>query len=375
MAVLHVLVQAGWSVRAVTVDHGLRPEAADEAAFVGQVCAGLGVAHDVLVWRHGVVTGNLMDQARRARYGLMAGWARDAGIGCVVLGHTADDQAETFLMGLARGTGLDGLVGMRPRFVQDGVTFARPFLEVTRGALRAYLTGQGVGWVDDPTNADDQYTRVKARKALNVLGPLGITVGRLGETMGNLRMAQGAVVGAVTEAFGRIGRDAAGGIVLQMAGFLSLPDELQHRLLTQSLRWVSGAEHPPRADGIGRVRMAIARGKAATLSGCRIRVTDAQISISREAKAVAGMECPTDQSWDTRWLLCGPHAPDLTIRVLGDGIRHVPNWRTTGLSRDILVVSPAIWRGDALIAAPFAGFPQGWTAKIAQSFHAFILSH
>jgi tRNA(Ile)-lysidine synthase len=123
------------------------------------------------------------------------------------------------------------------------------------------------------------------------------------------------------------------------------------------------------------VQVAITAGKDTTLSGCRIRVTADHIRIVREPKAVAGMECRTAQPWDNRWHLSGPHASDLTIRALGDGIRGVPNWRTSGLPRDTLVVTPAIWRGDALIAAPFAGFPQGWSAKIAQSFHAFILSH
>jgi tRNA(Ile)-lysidine synthase len=375
MAVLQLLVQAGGRVRAVTVDHRLRAEAADEAAFVGQVCEGLGVRHDTLVWDHGVVAGNLMDQARRARYGLLAAWARGAGIGCVVLGHTADDQAETFLMGLARGTGLDGLVGMRARFVQDGVTFARPFLDVTREALRAYLTARCVAWADDPTNADEHYTRVKARQALVALQPLGITVRRLSEAMGNLRMAQGAVTASVAAAFAGIGQEPAGVVVLERAGFLNLPAEVRHRLLVMALRWVSAAEHPPRADGIGRVGVAIGMSKDATLLGCSVRVAGDVVRIARELKAVAGKDCATTDRWDSRWQLSGPHAPDLTIRALGDGIRQVPNWRTTGLPRDTLVVSPAIWRGDTLIAAPLAGFSAGWTAKIPQSFHAFILSH
>ncbi|MGL5009349.1 MAG: tRNA lysidine(34) synthetase, partial [Paracoccaceae bacterium] len=97
LAALLLLVAAGQRVRAVTVDHGLRAEAADEAAFVGRICAGLGVGHDVVVWAHEAVGGNLMDQARRARYALLADWAQRAGIGQVVLGHTADDPAETFL--------------------------------------------------------------------------------------------------------------------------------------------------------------------------------------------------------------------------------------------------------------------------------------
>lgn len=86
----------------MTVDHRLRPEAADEARFVACACARIGVPHETLAWEHGEIGGNLQDRARRARYALIADWARRGGIGDVVLGHTADDQAETVLMGLAR---------------------------------------------------------------------------------------------------------------------------------------------------------------------------------------------------------------------------------------------------------------------------------
>ena len=375
MAVLHLYALSGWNVRAVTVDHRLRAEAADEAAFVAKVCGGLNVPHDTLVWEHREITGNLMDQARRARYRLMANWAQDAGIAKVALGHTADDQAETFLMALGRGTGLDGLVGMRVSFMREGVEFIRPFLIVTRAELREFLTARNVGWVDDPTNTDDRYTRVKARNALQVLEPLGISAGRLDETMRNLRMVQEVVKSALSDAIQRIAQEAGGGIILQREGFLALPAELRHRLLSSALRWMSGVEHPPRAFGVMEVELAIKAGKDRTLSSCLVQVTSDEVRILREPKAVAGMECPTEQLWDNRWHLSGPHAPDLTIRALGDGIRNLPNWRTTGLPRDTLVVSPAIWRGDTLIAAPLAGFPQGWTAKIVQSFTAFILSH
>ena len=183
MALLHMVAEiasrTGRAVCALTVDHRLRPEAAAEAAFVGRACKALGVPHEVLVWDHGAIVGNLMDAARDARYRMMADWARGRGIGFVLLGHTADDQAETFLMGLARSAGLDGLTGMRPHWQQGGVTFLRPLLGLSRAALRSYLQGKGQVWIDDPTNDNDRYTRVKARRALKALKPLGVTVDRL----------------------------------------------------------------------------------------------------------------------------------------------------------------------------------------------------
>lgn len=379
MAALHLMVRAGalggWTVQAVTVDHGLRAEAADEARFVAAACARIGVAHTVLQWRRADVTGNLQDQARLGRYGVMTDWARAQGISHMVLGHTADDQAETFLMGLARGAGIDGLVGMRPAWMADGVKWVRPFLVQERGHLRDYLGRHAVGWVEDPSNADDRFTRVKARRALKALKPLGITVARLTGVISNLSQAQSAVERAVWRASHEIAISAVGAVTFNRKLFRREVDEVQRRLIIGALRWIAGDKYAPRADAIIRVLLAIGSGKDTTLAGCRIRVGDTDIRVVREPKAVAGMECPTDQLWDNRWHLCGPHAPDLTIRALGDGIRQLPNWRTTGLPRDTLVVLPAIWRGDALIAAPLAGFSAGWTAKIAQSFSAFILSH
>lgn len=375
MASLHLLVQAGGRVRAVTVDHGLRAAAADEAAFVGKVCSALGVPHETLVWEHGAVAGNLMDQARRARYRLMADWARRVGVKTVVLGHTADDQAETFLMGLARSAGLDGLSGMRHAWPEGDVVFLRPFLETTRKDLRDFLSRQGAAWIEDPTNDNEDYMRIKARRALAALGPLGITVEGLGRVIENLDMSRSVIRTATKAAAERVATVHAGAVQIDLAGFNALQFDLRRRLLVTGLMWISSSEYAPRGDAVDRVQGAILDGRDTTLSGCRVRVTADSIRILREPKAVAGMECATDQPWDSRWQIEGPHAPDLTIRALGDGIRQLPNWRTTGLARDTLVVTPAIWRGDALIAAPLAGFSAGWTAKIAQSFNAFILSH
>lgn len=376
VALLHLMAAAGGRVHAVTVNHDLRDEAADEARFVAGLCAAIGVPHDVLVWDHGVLAGNLPDAARRARYGLMAEWAVRQDIARVVLGHTADDQAETVLMGLARGAGLDGLCGMRASWVQGGVQFERPLLAVTRADLRGFLTRSGVGWVDDPTNDDAQYQRVRARKALAVLRPLGISVEGLGEVARNLGAARQALVASVAEVASRVVRETAGALTIDRAGFLALPDDLRRRLLIAALRWVSGADYAPRADAVFRVLGAIDLGRDATLWGCRIRVGKTEVMVVREPKAVSGTVAAPGRLWDARWRVNGPSEPGLEVRALSaDGLRACKDWRETGISRDALLVSPAIWHGDALIAAPIAGFPNGWTARIDAGFASFIISH
>lgn len=367
----------GGRVLAVTVDHRLRPEAADEARLAAARCAAIGVGHQTLVWDHGPVRGNLQDQARRARYRLIGDWARGRGVSHILLGHTADDQAETLLMGLARGAGLDGLSGMRPRWTDPGgVTWVRPLLGISRSALRDHLTGRGIGWIDDPSNDDDRFTRVKARRVLAALAPLGITGAGLAAVAGHLGQAQAALQQTVRDVARRIARDAAGGLTFDRAALLAEPHDICRRLLIAALRWVSGGEHPPRQADLDRLMLALAAGRHATLMGCRIRTSDSAVQIQREERAVAAISAPTTELWDGRWRLSGPHHPALTVRALGSaGLALCPDWRATGLARALLLATPAIWQENRLIAAPLAGFGAGWDAEVCLSFDSFLLSH
>ena len=380
IAALHLMTRAamtrGWMVHAVTVDHRLRPEAADEASFVAGVCIGLGISHQTLIWDHDGVTGNLMDKARRARYRLIAEWARGRGIEYVVLGHTANDQAETFLMELARAAGLDGLSGMRVGWREGATFFTRPFLNTTREALRSFLRGQGCAWIEDPTNDDESFARIKARRALVALQPLGISVETLSRVADNLDMARSVVRAVTIKAAEKVIDEQAGGLRVDRVAFSALQMEIQRQVLIASLMWVSGAEYPPRGKALDHVEWQIMQGKDATLSGCRIRVTDTEVHIMREPRAVAGVICPPDHLWDNRWRVEGPAKPGLEVRALGAvGLRACKDWRATGISRDALLVSPAVWRGDVLVAAPLAGFANGWTARIDAGFASFIISH
>ena len=370
VALLHACLLAGVQVEAVTVDHRLRAGSTAEAMAVAADCAALGVTHQVLVWDHGPVAGNLMDQARRARMALIGGWARRRGIGVVALGHTRDDQAETLLMGLARAAGIDGLAGMRRDWVNDGVRFVRPLLDVGRAELRAFLRDRGVGWIDDPTNDDERFSRVKARRALAALGPLGISGEGLAAVAGHLAQAREALDHQVREAAQGV-REAAGALVLDRAGLAALPVAVRRRLVVAGLMWVSGAVYPPRADAVARLEVAILAGRDATLWGCRLKGP----ILLREAKAVGG-PVGLGQVWDGRWVLDGPDAPGAEVRALGAvGLRLCPDWRGLGIKREVLAVTPALWAGDNLLSAPVAGVENGWNARIAAPFHLFGLSH
>ena len=178
----------GHTILAATVDHGLRAESAHEAALVAAFCAERQIPHAVLtIASLAGQPGNLSALAREERYGALSDWATGHGCGQVLLGHTMDDQAETVLMRLARGSGVEGLSGMAGVSERLGIRWLRPLLGVRRAALRAWLRDRGINWIEDPTNDDPAYDRIKARAALTEIASLGITVDGLAATADRLR--------------------------------------------------------------------------------------------------------------------------------------------------------------------------------------------
>lgn len=366
IALFHLALKAGLRVEAVTVDHRLRAESATEAEAVGNLCAGLGVAHAVRIWDHGAVSGNLMDAARQARMAQIADWATARGIAHVALGHTQDDQAETLLMGLARGSGIVGLSGMRRHWDEGGITFHRPLLEVGREDLRYWLRDHGIDWVDDPTNEDARFTRVKARRALAALAPLGITAKGLAGVAGYLAEAQLALRAQVRLAAARHIEVASGALRIG-PGLRNEASEVRRQLVAAAIFWLSRAPYMPRSKDLARFIDAVITDRDATLQGCRFR----KDWLLREARRV-GRPVPVGDLWDGRWVVAGPAG---TVRALGDdGLRHCPDWRATGLPREVLAVTPAVWDGADLVAAPLAGLSGAWSARLDAPCDLFGLS-
>ena len=175
------------------MDHGLRPDSAGEAGGGGRALRRGRTSPTTLRWTGWDGRGNLQDRARQARRALIAGWARDRGIGAVALGHTLDDQAETFLLRLARGSGVDGLGAMRDRGAAEDVLWLRPMLTLRRAELRDWLVAEGVDWAEDPSNDDPAYDRVRARRALAPLATLGLGPERLAATAAAMDRARAAL--------------------------------------------------------------------------------------------------------------------------------------------------------------------------------------
>lgn len=376
VALLHLLQdwheEGGPALRVATVDHGLRPEAGAEAAQVARLCAGLGVAHETLRWDGAAARGNLPDAARRARYRLLAGWARRNGLRDVAIGHTADDVAETFVMRLARRAGVDGLAAMRARWDDSGVTFHRPMLSLGREGLRDMLRARGAGWADDPTNDDPAYARTRAREALAVLAPLGLGVDALAATALRLREARLALAACARRAAQDIARVEGGDLLLRRDGFADLPDEIARRLLLAGIAWMTGRDYPPRGAAAVTLLEAARAGRRMNLQGCVLSAAGDHLRLAREYRAVAGLRAPAGTVWDGRWRASGGPGR-ATVAALGAaGLRACPDWRAGGLPHGSALASPGLWRGDTLVAAPLAGWPGGWRLALLRGLDDYL---
>jgi len=183
----------GANLQVVTVDHGLRPEAAAEAAFVSGVCEGLNLPHVTIAWEGMKPESGISSAARNARYQLMEEFALDIGAGTILVGHTANDQAETVLMRNARSdgdTGVQsrGLSGIsRTMLLPDRVRLVRPLLDITRKQLRSYLLEMNQSWIEDPSNMDEAYERVRIRNRLGDYEKRINALCRLAKASGSLR--------------------------------------------------------------------------------------------------------------------------------------------------------------------------------------------
>ncbi|MFT3972441.1 MAG: tRNA lysidine(34) synthetase TilS [Amaricoccus sp.] len=357
-ALLLLMHAAGREVAAVTVDHGLRAGSAAEAASVARLCAERGLAHATLRWAEPGGAGNLQARAREARRRLMADWARGEGIGDIALGHTLDDQAETVVLRLARGSGVDGLAAMAAVVEAEGVRWHRPLLGVRRAALRDWLAGEGVGWIDDPSNADPRFDRVRVRTALPALAALGLGPERLAATARGMARAREALEQATRAlARGCLTDGGAGDLLLDPAGLTGAPEELRLRLIAGALGWVSGEAYRPR---LARLEAALAAiegarvGHGLTLHGCVLRARAGRIAIRREPARVAAAVTLAVGRWDGRWELVGeaPSGAGLTIGALGAGGLARLGGHPAGLAREALATTPAIWRAGELVAAP-----------------------
>ena len=240
----------------LTVDHGLRSESAEEAENVQAVCGtllgDLG-RHHILRWEGEKPQASLQEAARRARYDLMAGYCAVQGIRCLFLAHHMDDQAETLLFRLAKGSGLDGLSGMRPvQAYGDDLMSLRPFLRVGKDELVQTCVGNGVDYVRDPSNENERFARVRLRRSREVLEEEGLSAKRLAVTARRLERARDALDVLSRSVFENNTIELkTNRIVFNFNGLIGQPEEIVLRCLLMGFAHLRpDADYMPRFEKI-----------------------------------------------------------------------------------------------------------------------------
>jgi tRNA(Ile)-lysidine synthase len=271
---------------AVTVDHGLRAEAAREAAAVKRLAKGLGVAHRTLRWRGKKPKSGLQEAARIARYRLLADIALRAGYAHILTAHTLDDQAETILFRLARGSGLVGLAGMAhasplPLAGAGALFLVRPLLGLPKARLVATLHAARVGYSEDPSNRDPRFTRARLRGLMPELAREGLDARGLARLAARVRRAEAAIEFAVEAARAALAPGPwgeRGPVMFATARFADLPAEVALRLLGRAVA---------RVGNEGPVELAKLEALYEALRGAR----------SRLRRTLAGASITLDRDW------------------------------------------------------------------------------
>lgn len=266
----------GKKVVALTVDHKLRSESGEEAACVAQLMKQFGIEHHILTWEGEKPTSGIEEAARLARYRLIADWCQKTGVKVYATGHHMRDQAETFLLRLARGSGVSGLSGILPCSEMAGLKIIRPQLGDAPEELKAYLKEKNVQWVEDPSNQNDDFLRVKIRKFLPLLETeVGISVRRLADTCGVLARTRSFVDSEVSKLFSNnVKKWAKVGASLPLSFFASLHEEMQYRLLALMIKTIGQNIYTPEAKEVLNIVESLLSSapKGRTLGGCEIFV-------------------------------------------------------------------------------------------------------
>jgi tRNA(Ile)-lysidine synthase len=276
---------------AVTIDHGLRPEAAREAAMVKRLARRLGVPHRTLHWRGRKPRSGLQEAARQARYELLAQIATRARFAHILTAHTLDDQAETVLFRLARGSGLFGLTGMAHaaplplRGVRE-IFLVRPLLHIPKARLIATLAAERIAYAEDPSNRDPRFTRARLRTLMPALAREGLDARGLARLAARLRRAESTIQVAVQAARSALAPQPwpqHGPIAFATAAFAGLPAEVGLRLLGTAVAH-TGDEGPVELAKLESLYEALRQARSRlrrTLAGALITLSSDYLTVER----------------------------------------------------------------------------------------------
>jgi len=283
---------------ALTVDHKLRPESTEEAEYVSKIMKKYGVEHHILTWEGDKPDTGIEEAARIARYNLLKNWCFSHGIKSIMIAHHQLDQAETFFMRLHRGSGLDGLCGMNPVSDYEGLRILRPFLQTNPQDLKDFLKKRNIDWVEDSSNQNEDFLRVKIRKFMPILTEkTGIDIEKITKTMEILARSK-AYIDNQTEKFIKNHCRKINDLAYCVAQktLLQTEDEIIYRFLAYTCRKIGKKTYQPRAEDLTRLQEKIKKENfsGCTLSGCEIFKNQGKIWIIPESK---DLPMPLKKDW------------------------------------------------------------------------------
>jgi tRNA(Ile)-lysidine synthase len=344
-------------ISVLTVDHGLRAEAEAECRQVASWAEALGLAAHILTWTGEKPASGLQAKARAMRYGLMRDWCQAHGATLLVTAHTLEDQAETFLMRLARGSGIRGLSAMRPDET-GALLLERPLLGTSRAALRATLEVVGHPWIADPSNEDDRFERVRLRKAFGGLSALGLTPEAIARSAARLERALVPLEGLTRDFMAQhVEVRPEGFAMVDLLALRKLGDEVAIGVLERLLERMGGGE-PPRLMAVEALQRWLRQSEAKprTLAGCRIAQRKRHLLVGREAGRISqepvAISAGESVLWDNRFRVSIGRAERPCAIVPVRGLRlvrhpHIPAFVQDGL--------PAILSQGEIAAVPSLG--------------------
>ncbi|MBJ3776929.1 tRNA lysidine(34) synthetase TilS [Acuticoccus mangrovi] len=338
----------------LTVDHGLRPDAAADVTFVERLGARLGVPVAALKV-DGPPSGSVQAWARAERYRLFGEAAGRLDLAAIATAHTLEDQAETLLLRLARGSGLKGLGAIRPVARRDGLTIVRPLLGVRREALRAALVARGIGWREDPSNTDPRFDRVAMRRLAPRLAAVGLTAERLAATAAHLARAGEVIEADVAALAARLRTDRAGAVRLPLPLWRAAPEEVRLRVLADMVCRAGGLPQTPRFAPLRAAADAVSRGVGASLGRAALAVAADDIVAWREPRAIA----PITLAGGERGVFDGRFSvelargfPRVSIAAIGESVAKAC---PAIAHRPAIATAPGIFLNDRLVLAPTLG--------------------
>ena len=367
----------GPEMHVLTVDHGLRAEAKHEIERVETYCRQLGCTFEKLEWSGKKPRTGIQEAAREARYTLMADYCHAHRIPTLLTAHHLDDQAETLIMRLSRGSGLDGLSGMSPRSSRLGIEIFRPLLDIPKERLRATLRQRNWEWVEDKSNSDVRFERAQLRQNWQTLDDIGLSSRSLSLSSRRLQRTREALVAYIDGLVGNfVSFDPHGFIEIRGNGFSGLMEEVQLRILSRCIHALGGQPRPPQLAKLEDLQGALSEQKtlSTTLGGCLIEKTASAMILYREVRSDQMDDLTIDPGetkvWDRRFQLQLASAAPRPLRIghlgpkrdfngseeLKRGLRSLPH-----RARPALL---SAWLDDHLIALPqldyYAPPDRGW---------------